>query len=201
MPRAKRKKGIPKGLAIPGIYISTIEEFSAKRGSYEEGGGVYASRIGRLQYDLAQHYVSVEPLKRLAPESLAIGSELFGTVEDVKKNFAQVAVFGKDALGRLVPFSALLHVSHGGVRRARTVVELVKPGDVVRVRVITNWVPVQVSMEGQSLGVVAAKCSQCGGELRRERDGLMKCERCGHRELRKVSDLYGKPLSELIRGN
>ncbi|WP_449461601.1 exosome complex RNA-binding protein Csl4 [Tardisphaera miroshnichenkoae] len=192
MPRAKKKRSLVKGLLLPGFYISTIEEFSAKSGAYEDGGGVYSSKVGLPEYDRMEHYVSVKPFKISAPERLILGASYVGLVSDVHKNFAQLTIFSKDQLGRPVPFSALLHVSRGGVRRARAATELVKPGDVVMVKLITNWVPLQVSMEGPELGVVRASCSRCGAPLTWDHDGVLKCHTCGHREIRKVSVDYGR---------
>ncbi len=192
MPRAKKKRSLAKGLLLPGFYISTIEEFSAKSGAYEDSGGVYSSKVGLPEYDRTEHYVSVKPFKISAPERLALGAVYVGLVSDVHKNFAQVTIFSKDQLGRPVPFSALLHVSRGGVRRARAATELVKPADVVMVKLITDWVPLQVSMEEPELGVVRASCSRCGAPLTWDHDGVLKCHTCGHREIRKVSVDYGK---------
>ncbi len=197
MPRLKKRKGLAKGLLLPGFYISTIEEFSAKSGAYEELGGVYSSRVGLPVYDREEHYVSVKPFKVLAPERLALGENYVGLVSDVHKNFAQITIFSEDQLGRPVPFLALLHVSRGGNRRAKTASELVKPGDLIVARLITNWSPLQVSIEGPKLGVIKAACSRCGNPLSWDHDGVLKCHACGHREIRKVSVDYGKKMRRL----
>ncbi len=175
---------------MPGFYISTIEEFSAKAMSYEEGGGVYSSKIGVPEYDMANHYVWIKPIKKLAPESLKVGDKFLGIVDDVKKNFAQITIYVPGSLGRLYPFSALLHISNGGIRRARAVSELVKPGDVIKVKLITNWVPMQVSISDPDLGVISARCSKCGSTLNHDHDGVLRCNTCGYKEMRKVSIEY-----------
>jgi len=192
--KVERRSG---ALTYPGLRLAVLEEFLPGLGTYDEDNEVYASRVGRTGYDLKDHVVEVHAFKHVLTELIKKGRSYVGVVDDVKRNFAHAVLFtGKE--DGFFPFEALIHISNSGMREADTMTEVVKPGDVIRAGVQTEWQPVQATLDGDDLGVIRANCSICGGRMEPAGSGVLKCTSCGHLELRKLSKDYGVRLLRSI---
>ncbi|MBO3802704.1 MAG: exosome complex RNA-binding protein Csl4, partial [Candidatus Brockarchaeota archaeon] len=97
---------------------------------------------------------------------------------------------GKDLLEN--PFSGWLHITRICRGYVKKLEDVVKPGDIVRGRVVSNKNGVcQVTTLGSSFGVVQAYCSGCGSGLASIGRGRLACGNCGRIETRKIADDYG----------
>lgn len=77
----------------------------------------------------------------------------------------------------------------------QSLLDVVRPGDYVKAKVLNNSIPYQLTLKEPDLGVVEAYCSVCGGLLYRSGDVLV-CSLCGNREKRKTSLSYIHEITE-----
>jgi len=174
-------------VVLPGDVLCVEEEFMPGSGAYvDEKGFVRAAIVGEPVYDIASRRVSVRPFSRksLLPKQ---GDVVVGVVSIVKEDVAIVKVLGFDIHA---PFknsiTGLLHISQISESRVESIYDAVKLGDLVKAKVINNYVPLLLSIKEPRLGVVLAYCSKCGAVLVKEESNL-RCPRCGSVEQRKVS--------------
>jgi exosome complex component CSL4 len=86
-------------------------------------------------------------------------------------------------------FRGVLHISQAAETRIQSLYDVIRLSDVVRVRVLNNYIPFVVTMKDARLGVIAAYCSRCGAPLVKEKD-VLKCRVCGNTEMRKLAPDY-----------
>ncbi len=66
-----------------------------------------------------------------------------------------------------------------------------KVGDTILARVLYNDKDsYTLSLRDRETGVIYAKCEICGAELEPKDHSVLACTECGHRENRKISELY-----------
>ncbi len=177
---------------LPGDDLCVIEEFLPGYGTFEKGGIVRAAWAGRVHVDMAARTISVIPYKQ-ASEIPERNSIVYGVVIVVKDEFAILKIL-KDAKGNEYPsgFTGLLHISQATDRHVKDLYEVIRVGDIVKGKVLSDYPPYNLTLREPRLGVVLAFCGQCGTLLRKTGPDTVKCPKCGRVEKRKLSIDYGK---------
>jgi len=177
-------------VVMPGDYLCVEEEFLPGPWTYVDDNGVVRSLIvGTPVFDYTTRRVSVKPLKRriMLPKQ---GDNVVGVVSAVKEDVAVVKVIGFDIYNPLKnPITGLLHISQISETRIDSVYDAVRMGDLIRARVLNNYVPLLLSIKDPKYGVILAYCSKCGSVLVKKGETLV-CPSCGSTERRKVSIDY-----------
>jgi exosome complex component CSL4 len=175
---------------LPGDEVAQAEEYMAGEGTYEDKNGkVYASAMGELQVDEAEKVVKVVPNN--PPIVLIEGDTVIADVSDVKPAMAICFIVSQEGKRREVSSETLaaVHVSKISSSYVEDAGDLIRPGDLIRAKVIQALPSVQLTTAGPHLGVLRALCSSCRRPLDRKGEEL-HCERCERTEVRKTADDY-----------
>jgi len=178
-------------LVLPGERLGVIEEFIPDSGTYVKDGIIFSKIVGRSLLDLQNRRVSVYPVAEgaVVPK---VGTAVIGQIGNAQSDNVLVRIFriGKKKLTG--NFGGILHVSDVSDRYVDQMGDVVKPGDVVRAKVISDKNQIfHLSTNDKGLGILYAFCSRCGTLL--GQDGYdLKCPKCGNVERRKVAPDYGK---------
>jgi exosome complex component CSL4 len=186
---AGEKKGA-SGVALPGDFLASPEEFLPGKNTYEQQDSVRASLSGRVEKDLSKREVAVRPA--VVARRPTVGDVVVGQVEAAMTSTAGVRISYLNGVETKAGFPGTIFTrgERGGRGERRTYVKL---GDVVRARVGSTLNGMnQLSVDEPHLGVLASMCSVCGAVLLRG-DGNARCEQCGNVEERKFADDFGMP--------
>jgi len=178
-------------LVVPGERLGVIEEFIPDFGTYVKDGIIFSKVIGRALVDLISKKVSVYPLvsDTILPK---ISSIVIGQVGNAQSDNVLVKIFkvGSKALSGVV--TGIFHISDVQERYVDSMSDVVKPGDIIRAKVIsTKNKAYHLSTKDSGLGVLYAFCSRCTHILEPKRYD-MQCPNCGNIERRKFALDYGK---------
>ena len=188
--RAKRQSG---QFVVPGENIGVIEEFTPGPGTYVEQGEIHAKVSGRTLLDMQNKTVSIFPTVHGARVP-KVGSIVTGQVMSLQNKTANIRIFkiGNESLSGV--FSGLLYISDISTSYVESLNEAVKPGDIVRAKVISERNRIfHLSTADKDLGVVYAFCSRCGSTLQQKRY-RMQCAECGNIEKRRAAYDYGNAV-------
>ncbi len=190
--RRKEIEELHRQLVVPGQELCVIEEFMPGEGAYEYEGVVRASLVGRVFFDWVQRRVSVvNPAGK--PRIPRRGSIVYGVVLALlREDLVIVKIFADERMRRYNGFyTGFLHVSQASDRPAKSILEVVKPGDIIKAKILNAKHPYQLTIKLGNTGVVAALCSRCGAPLIRiPGQPHLVCPRCGNREQRKLAPNY-----------
>ncbi len=177
-------------LVTPGEPLCAPEEFMPGPGTYVDGGHVRAAQLGIASYDLKTRIVTVKPLAS-QPRIPKTGDVVLGVVVNIRDELATLKIVADDKGENYSgTYTGILHVSQVSTRYVKVVEEAVKMGDLMKVKILRDSVPYQLTLKDARLGVVAAACSNCGGLLVKTSSGQLKCPRCGSVERRKTAPDY-----------
>jgi exosome complex component CSL4 len=170
--------------------VAQAEEYMAGEGTYEDNNGkVYASAVGELQVDEAEKLVKVVPDN--PPIVLVEGDTVIADVTDVKPAMAICLIVSQEGRRREVSSETLaaVHVSKISSSYVEDAGDLIRPGDLIRGKVIQALPSVQLTTSGPHQGVIRALCTSCREPLDKKGEKLF-CERCERTEVRKIADDY-----------
>jgi len=176
---------------VPGEVLGVIEEFLPGPGTYvdEESGEVRAACVGHLLLDLPKREVIVHPVTPVTRVP-RVGGSYIGLVTAVTDK--QAIIRFNTSPNSTDLFTGILSITAVSRRFVKSMFEVCRPGDVVRVEVISNKNRLyHLSMLGRHLGVVYAYCTDCGHPLTLKGREL-RCSACGKVERRKVAIDYGR---------
>ncbi len=177
-------------LVTPGEPLCAPEEFMPGPGTYVDDGHVRAAQLGVASYDLKNRIVTVKPLTS-QPRIPRTGDVVLGVVVNIRDELATLKIVADDKGENYSgTYTGILHVSQVSTRYVKVVEEAVKMGDLVKVKILRDSAPYQLTLKDARLGVVAAACSNCGGLLVKTSSGQLKCPRCGSVERRKTAPDY-----------
>ncbi len=186
----KGKERFVSRLVTPGEPLCAPEEFMPGPGTYTDDGHVRAAQLGITSYDFKARVVSVKPVTG-HPRVPRTGDVVLGVVVNIRDELATLKIVadekGENYSGT---YTGILHVSQVSTRYVKVVEEAVKMGDLVKVKILRDSAPYQLTLKDARLGVVAAACSNCGGLLVKTLAGQLKCPRCGSVERRKTAPDY-----------
>ena len=178
-------------VVLPGDKLAVSEEFLPGRHVYDNSGSIRALVAGSAFRDMKNVEISVEPAAE--PELIKADDWVTGQVETTQANSANVHIFFLNGKPTYKDFSGMLSLRglSGGGRGARRTTP-VKLGDLVRCRVFSllNGI-IHLTIEEPDMGVVAARCGNCGKPLLRGSATKAKCVECGNVEERKLAKDFG----------
>lgn len=174
-------------IALPGEQLAVEEEAIPVSNAYvDEEGYIRASVVGVLFFDKLKKTIHVKPVaKREA--LLKPGTIVEGLVVAASEDLAFIDIYS--ANGARLSAQGVLHISQCSDTKINTLLEVIKPGDYVRAKVLNNSPPYQLSLKDPGLGVIEAYCSICGSPLYKSGDKL-QCTTCGNVESRKIGGTY-----------
>ncbi|MEM2075449.1 MAG: exosome complex RNA-binding protein Csl4 [Zestosphaera sp.] len=185
-----RLKDISRLKVVPGDEICVVEEFLPGDGAYEDNGRVKATVTGYPSINLDLRVVEVKPLsgKTRLPSP---GNLIYGFVFSVRDEYALVRIYSDvKCFKYLTTLTGILHASQASDKYVKSVYSAVKPGDVIKAKVLSEAPPYHLTIKEHQLGVVTAYCSVCGAKLIKQGNTLA-CPSCGSTEGRKTSLEYG----------
>jgi exosome complex component CSL4 len=175
---------------LPGDEVAQAEEYMAGEGTFEDKDGkIYSSAVGELDVDEREKVVKIAPDN--PPIVLIEGDTVIANVTDVKPAMVICMIVSQDGNKREVSSETLaaVHVSKISSSYVEDAADLMRPGDLMRAKVIQALPSVQLTTSGPHLGVIRALCSSCRMPLDKKGDKLY-CSRCERTETRKISDDY-----------
>jgi len=173
-------------MILPGDYICKEEEYIPHKYVYvDERGNIRSAVIGKVVFDTLNRRVLVKPLKDIKiPKT---GDIVIGRITSMRDDVAFIKVVGYDFVKLFKhSFTAVLHISQATDSRGDNMYNYVRIGDVVKVKVLNDYLPLLVTIKEPKLGVMLAYCSRCGSALHYDGNKLI-CSVCGNTEQRKVS--------------
>lgn len=177
-------------LVLPGEYIGTEEEFIPGPGTYEDGGKIFASRVGEVV--VGQDY---RVMVRGGSNEFTVrpGDEIIGVVTEINEPLAVVSGEYLIRGGKVIEVKvrALIHASRITGQYLDACSKAIKVRDVVRGRVVSTRGKIDLTLQQPDLGVIYAYCSRCRKPLERINSELY-CTYCQRSELRKISRKYGE---------
>lgn len=173
-------------LILPGESICKEEEYLAHKNVYvDEKGNVRAAVIGKIVLDNINRRISVKPFKEVKMPKT--GEIVIGYVKSMRDDVAHVDVLGYDITKSFKhSFTAILHISQVTNAKGENLYNYVRLGDVIKAKVLNDYLPLLITIREPKLGVILAYCSLCGSQLYRDDDKLI-CPMCGSTESRKIS--------------
>lgn len=190
---------LTNALVFPGDEVAAAEEFQSGPGTYEEGGVVFAARIGVLDLDPKEFIARVRPVTKSIPIKLQVGDVVLGNIRASRASMAIVEVTHHvDFPARDIASdtNGTLHVSKMSESYVDRVEEAVHLGDVVRAHVIQVQPSLQLSTKGEGFGIVRSLCPRCRAVMAAKGGpngpaGLV-CPECDWKEVGKVASDYGR---------
>ncbi|MEL9939746.1 MAG: exosome complex RNA-binding protein Csl4 [Ignisphaera sp.] len=177
-------------IVVPGEFLCTEEEFMAYTGTYVEEGIIRAVVMGRPVFDLINRRVYIKPVKDVKiPKS---GDVVIGLVEQMRDEIAMIRLLGYDVNKPFKhEFRGVLHISQASNSRIQSLYDVIRIGDIIRVKILNSYIPYVVTAKDVKLGVIAAYCSRCGAPLVKEKNSdALRCSSCGNVETRKIAPDY-----------
>lgn len=192
-------EGFQNRLVLVGEPLATLEEFFPGEGTFEKGGVIYSSRVGRVNVDIDRRELGVIEVKPLLlPKP---GFKIIGTVVGFSSRYANVSILymngtrlsheytgfiGRESFGKTYPPFRV-----GNLRN------YVGENDVVYGKIISTVNANLIDLSEKEYGVVKAYCSTCGRPLMLFKKYL-SCSSCRSRENRKISIFYDEPIERLV---
>ena len=180
-------------VVLPGDRLCVIEELSPSHGTYEEQGIVYAATLGGVDIDLKSRSISVRNPDGSIQLHLPVKDDILtGEVLRVFDQRAEVILVRRNGKDLLSTLQGEIHISNVTRRFVKSMHDALREGDIIRaVALNTHTIPVELSLVGQDLGVLYAKCVKCGNELTLTTHNNLYCLRCENRGTREVANDYG----------
>jgi exosome complex component CSL4 len=179
-------------IAIPGEELGTEEEFIPGQGTKVDESGVIkaiAAGVVRVDENRQISIVSENALKKLK-----VGDIVYGLVEEMFESVAFLTLERPldPEMKRIERDSAIIPVSEIKEGFVKSIRDEIHVGDIVK-GVVKEITPLRVivSLKPAGMGVVKAYCSYDRNPLEL-RGRTLICPRCGQKEIRHISDSYGK---------
>jgi len=171
---------------LPGDYLGAAEEFLPGRGTYEHGGRIYASLLGKPQIDPQDRTIRVEP-RNSVPEVFD-GDLVYARIEELKSAMAICEVLTTATNRRGVPGKpeGTVHISKAKEGYTESLSGEFAVGDIVLAKVLQGRPSIKLTTAAPTLGVVSARCQVCHALLNLNAKPPT-CPRCGHQEHRKLA--------------
>lgn len=188
-------------IVIPGDPLGQTSKYSHGVGTCVRRGTLYATLVGKVKV-IHNEDTSKESTKQLPTMTVQahykrsgtvpeVGSRIIGKVININERQAKVNMLCLEGKMLAEPF-------HGVIRRedvratekdSVVIFNSFRPGDMVRARVVSlgeksSYV---LSTAGNELGVVLARCDECGEMMSPTSWCEMQCNKTGVREKRKVA--------------
>jgi len=176
-------------IVLPGDRLASIEEFVSGSGSFTTGEAVVSTRVGEVSKDMKNQAISVRPA--VAHVNLPKVDDLVsGVVQSAQSSVAQVRIDAINDVPNQKNFTGMLSLRDDRRRRTSSPI---KPGDLIRARVISTVNAIfHLSLECPECGVLYTVCNVCGGSVVALSKDRVKCRECGWVEERLLSEDFIK---------
>lgn len=179
-------------VVFPGDFLATAEEFISGYGVYEEEGNLYSAIVGKVVKDTDNMMVKVIPVTS-TPIFLRKGQKVVGRVTDVKSSMASVEIL--KVVGKEREISGermgIVHISKISEEYVPSIKDAIRVNDFIRAKVLMARPAVRLTMAGADLGVILARCPECGVVLQRKARNMLSCPVCEATFRRKLARDYG----------
>ena len=181
-------------VVVPGDALGKISKYSQGVGTCVRRGTLYATLVGKVKIEKGKDSLpamAVHSRNRRAETVPEVGSRVIGKVININERQAKVNMICIEGKMLTEPF-------HGVIRRedvramekdAVLIFNSFRPGDMVRARVISlgEGPSYVLSTAGNELGVILARCDECGDMMSPVSWCEVQCNKSGMREKRKVA--------------
>lgn len=178
---------IKSPLVIPGEALAVEEEALPILNAYVNGDGYIRTMVvGRPTFDKYKKTLFVRPAPKrdlLLKAGAYVEAQVVGLSEDI----AFLRIYLADGLK--VRATGVLHISQASETRIDTLYDILRPGDVIRARVLKSSMPYQLTIKEPGLGVIESRCAVCGAPLYKAGNSLV-CRICDNTENRPVGAGY-----------
>jgi exosome complex component CSL4 len=177
-------------VALPGDKLAVSEEFLPGAHAYDDSGLIRSLAVGSVQRNMKTMEISIKPA--VNANVIKVGDTIVGQVETAQASSASVKIYYLNGEPTDKDFSGSLSLRSGHPGRGGPRGPPVKLGDVVRCRVFSllNGI-IHLSINEDGLGVLYARCGNCGKPLLRG-GNKAKCDECGNVEERKLAADFGR---------
>jgi len=176
-----------KKLYLPGDFVTTIEEFFAGLGLFEENGKLYSCVSGIAKMDLKERKIDIEPIRK--PKSFVKkGDIVIAQVKDIGRNVVELRLLYNETEKVEANITAFMLLK----RPRENVLRSIKPTDIVRAYVLDSEGKIILSMRGKGFGIIHADCPFCLNPLyyNEKEFRTLRCLNCGFHVNTKVSSYY-----------
>ena len=186
-------------LVLVGDPLATVEEFFPGDGTFEKGGVIYSTRIGRISVDKERRMLQVLEFKPLlAPKP---GFKIIGSVTGFSSHYASLKIFYMNGNRLSYEYSGLISKESFGRSyprfRTGSLRNYVRENDIVYGEIMSTVNVNLIDLSAKEYGVVKAYCGNCGSPLVLFKKYLT-CPSCRTRENRKLSVFYDEPIERLV---
>ncbi|EET90200.1 MAG: hypothetical protein LVQ97_01115 [Candidatus Micrarchaeales archaeon] len=192
-------------IVMPGDRLSTEEEFLPSRNTYSENGQIYSLVVGRAKVNEGK--MEVEPcgasIEKFHRHMYVVGevvgelkSILFVKLDDIKikdKTYIPSGKDGKILLPRDRPPNPRFRRDSRPQPHHEAEQKPCGLGDIILAKIaFVDEDTYALEVREEEGGVVYSRCPVCGGVMTLgQRHGELLCQNCKHREMKKVSPMYG----------
>ena len=184
-------------VVVPGDALGQASKYNQGVGTCVRRGTLYATLVGKVKIEKPAaeskqlSVLTVQARNKRAGTIPEVGSRVIGKVININERQAKVNMMCVEGQMLAEPF-------HGVIRREEVramekdsveIFNSFRPGDMVRARVISlgEGFSYVLSTAGNELGVILAKCDDCGEMMSPVSWCEMQCNKTGVREKRKVA--------------
>jgi exosome complex component CSL4 len=176
-------------MVLPGDELAASEEYMPGSGTYERGGTIFAAVTGVKRVMEGEMTLAVIPFRKTPV--LSAGDVVVGEVTGVSNALINVSVAYIEGEGskRKASGDGVVHVSKASRDFNDDLRKLFGAGNIVRASVLQAVPSLQLSTEGEELGVIQARCPRCRSVMSRAGRDL-RCNECERDERRKLASDY-----------
>ncbi|MBC7080942.1 MAG: exosome complex RNA-binding protein Csl4 [Thermoplasmatales archaeon] len=178
-------------IVIPGEKIATTEELLVGNGTYEEGGVIKASIVGKFIIEREKMKATVKPLTDL-PLVLKEGDIVICEIKQIGENIVIAKILHLAGKKREIAGEkeGAIFISNIDTEFVDDIKSKFRVGDIIRARITRVDPVINFSTKDSHLGVIKAFCTNCRNILIRK-NNILECKVCGRIEIRKIADDYG----------
>jgi len=179
-------------VVFPGEFLATAEEFLPGFGVYEEEGNLYSAIMGRVVKDLDRMLIRISPITS-TPLFIRRGQKVVGRITEVKSSMATVEILKVVGEEREISGErmGIIHISKISDRYLPSIRDAIRVNDFIRAKVLMATPAIRLTMAGADLGVLLARCPDCGEVLKKKSRDLLVCPKCETTYRRKLARDYG----------
>ncbi len=176
---------------IPGDVLAYSEEYLPGKNTLEENSRIISATSGEVKKNEKELVSSVDNgIRKILPK---IENVVYGKIVKNDSRQVSIQIVGIEQNGILENYMADGYIRNmqdykKEDRRAQTV----HIGDLIRGKVIRVGQNLEITLNGNRLGVLKSRCSRCR-EVLVLKNGVLFCENCNRSEMRKIAPDYGSP--------
>ena len=179
-------------LVFPGDKLATSEELLPGYGTYDAGGEIISTLIGKFFVDRKHMSAEIKPITSI-PLILKEGDVAICEVKQLTESMVIVELLHIAGKGRAIAGEkdGAIHISNISREYVSHPGRMYRIGDIIRAKIIQVEPAIQLSTIGESFGVIKSFCMNCRSPLVRK-NSILECPSCERKEERKIANDYGE---------